>query len=99
MSTKLVAAGAAAFAVTAAAIAATSLEAETRSPAMTAAAPHYLVRPEGRIAYADAGKGPRGIRGGRWPDGPKGSSGSGTDPGVEGRASAAGVVVIAGRSR
>jgi pimeloyl-ACP methyl ester carboxylesterase len=58
MSTKLVAAGAAAFAVTAAAIAATSLEAETRSPAMTAAAPHYLVRPEGRIAYDDAGKGP-----------------------------------------
>lgn len=58
MSTKLVAAGAAALAVTAAAIAATSLAAETRSPAMTAAAPHHLVRPEGRIAYDDAGKGP-----------------------------------------
>jgi len=58
MSTKLVAAGAAAFAVTAAAIAVPALQAETRSPAMTVAAPHYLIRPEGRIAYDDAGQGP-----------------------------------------
>lgn len=58
MSTKLAAAAAAAFAVTAAAIAAPSLQAETRSTTMTAAAPHYLVRPEGRIAYDDAGQGP-----------------------------------------
>jgi pimeloyl-ACP methyl ester carboxylesterase len=58
MSSKLIAAGAAAFAVTAAAIATTSLQAETGSPAMTAAAPHHLVRPEGRIAYDDAGQGP-----------------------------------------
>lgn len=58
MPTKLVVAGAAAFAVTATAFAASSLQAETGSPAMTAAAPHYLVRPEGKIAYDDAGQGP-----------------------------------------
>lgn len=57
MPTKLAAAGAAAFAVTAAAIVATSLQAQTKSPAMSAA-PHYLVRPEGKIAYDDTGQGP-----------------------------------------
>lgn len=59
MSTKLAAAGAAAFVIAgAAATAALTLDSETGTPAMTAAAPHHLVRPEGRIAYDDAGTGP-----------------------------------------
>lgn len=55
MSTKLVAAGVAAFALAGAA--AIALDAETGSTAMIATA-HHLVRPEGTIAYDDAGKGP-----------------------------------------
>ena len=58
MSIKLVAAGAAALVFAgAAATAALTLQAETGSPAMTAAA-HYLDRREGKIAYDDAGQGP-----------------------------------------
>lgn len=52
MSTKLVAA-----CVTAFAFAGTTQLAETGSTAMIAAS-HHLVRPEGKIAYDDAGKGP-----------------------------------------
>ena len=52
------AAGAAAFVIAgAAATAALTPQAETGSPAMPAA-PHYLDRPEGKIAYDDAGQGP-----------------------------------------
>lgn len=59
MSIKLIAAATAAIALAgAAAITTSPIQSEPGNTAMTATAPHYLVRPEGRIAYDDAGDGP-----------------------------------------